>query len=434
MLTVKQFLNRASRVCRENREAHQGVANGTIFANGDRAAPNIASLSHQSTQLPGVDRQRALVRHFFDFAAPTYRFYHDQTVMHWLDACCRVQDGTANVPFPTAQKSAYLMILATSCLYESNVQVASSRHVNSSGPHMWDEAEAYYQEAQSLLEKERGRVTLESIQSRLSSCLFLLNTSRANQAWYNLGTVVQLCWALGIHLRRNSRHKANDLVAHESRKRTFWATYTLDVYLSLMLGRPPLLHDEDITQEEPGFLNDEDLSRGVEMEDELLEYEPTKDCCTAAAIMHHRLARILKTASREQSKHLSKLDQKDQQWKSIEFLNRQLTDWQEAMPVHLSTAIRPSSLIPLLARQHSVLQMAHAHAVMVIHRPLLLEDKIAESGSNRKGGIERCIKAAKLVLISMRDFHKRGTMLPAFWYFQVFKGLRRYSPIPLPNT
>ena len=46
----------------------------------------------------------------------------------------------------------------------------------------------------------------------------------------------------------------------ESRRRTFWCAYTLDVHLSVVLGRPQLFHDEDIDIEIPACVDDEDLS------------------------------------------------------------------------------------------------------------------------------------------------------------------------------
>jgi hypothetical protein len=45
----------------------------------------------------------------------------------------------------------------------------------------------------------------------------------------------------------------------ECRRRTFWCAYTLDVHLSVVLGRPQLFHDEDIDTEYPADIEDERL-------------------------------------------------------------------------------------------------------------------------------------------------------------------------------
>jgi hypothetical protein len=44
------------------------------------------------------------------------------------------------------------------------------------------------------------------------------------------------------------------------RKRVFWSAYTLDKYLSIILGRPRVFRDEDIDQNYPERLNDADLT------------------------------------------------------------------------------------------------------------------------------------------------------------------------------
>jgi hypothetical protein len=46
----------------------------------------------------------------------------------------------------------------------------------------------------------------------------------------------------------------------ECRKRVFWAAYTLDNYLSAALGRPRTFHDEDIDQEMPSLVSDEEIT------------------------------------------------------------------------------------------------------------------------------------------------------------------------------
>jgi Fungal specific transcription factor domain len=108
---------------------------------------------------------------------------------------------------------------------------------------------------------ETGPPALETIQVRLGICLFLLSSSRANQCWYMFGTTMQLVTALGLHRRQLSKTTRGGpaYVDQELRKRIFWSAYTLDKYLSVMFGRPRLLSDEDIDQDFPDEVNDEDM-------------------------------------------------------------------------------------------------------------------------------------------------------------------------------
>ncbi len=100
---------------------------------------------------------------------------------------------------------------------------------------------------------------LASIQARLLQCIYLLARSRVNQTFSKFATVVNLIFALGIH-RKHRRIETDDLVDIECSKRTLWAAYMVDKYLSSSVGRPQMLRDEDIDQELPMIVNDEDLS------------------------------------------------------------------------------------------------------------------------------------------------------------------------------
>lgn len=132
---------------------------------------------------------------------------------------------------------------------------------------------------------ESGPPRLETVQARLGQCLYLLSSSRANECWYAFGTALQVVTALGLHRRWSCKMSktGNTYLEQELRKRIFWSTYTLDKYLSIMFGRPRLLHDEDIDQEFPDQMNDEDMS----------QEDPTKrtgapDGMMTASILHYR--------------------------------------------------------------------------------------------------------------------------------------------------
>lgn len=132
---------------------------------------------------------------------------------------------------------------------------------------------------------EPGPPRLETVQARLGQCLYLLSSSRANECWYAFGTALQLVTALGLHRKLPSKMSkiGNSYLEQELRKRVFWSAYTLDKYLSVMFGRPRLLHDEDIDQVLPDEMNDEDM----------LEEDPAKrtgsaDGMMIASVLHYK--------------------------------------------------------------------------------------------------------------------------------------------------
>lgn len=124
-------------------------------------------------------------------------------------------------------------------------------------------SELYFSVAQQYLQSETGAPKLESVQARLIECLYLLSSSRANVAYSKFGMLMSMAITLGLHRRkrRGGSRDEMELIEHECRKRAFWAVYMLDRYLSVMGGRPRLLQDEDMDQDFPERVNDdEDLT------------------------------------------------------------------------------------------------------------------------------------------------------------------------------
>lgn len=97
---------------------------------------------------------------------------------------------------------------------------------------------------------------MASVQARLTQCYYLLTQSRVNHCWRTFGIVSQL--ALAVGLNRSTRVGLSNIEI-ECRRRTFWCAYTLDVHLSVVLGRPQLFHDDDIDTEYPADVEDERL-------------------------------------------------------------------------------------------------------------------------------------------------------------------------------
>jgi len=114
--------------------------------------------------------------------------------------------------------------------------------------------------SQKLAEDETGPPLLESAQARLLQVMYLLLSSRMNQAWYTFGNALQIISALGLHRKSAKKGAAvPDYRQTQLRVRTFWTAYILDKYLGVIFGRPRHYHDEDIDQVYPDRVEDEDI-------------------------------------------------------------------------------------------------------------------------------------------------------------------------------
>lgn len=344
------------------------------------------------------------VNRYFDFAMATYRFLHHPTVLQWVD---RLPGHKNPHPLPPVQKAILLLVFATGTLYN----VDDSHNVlpdRDGGLHL--AGERYFQAAQKIIAGETGSLQLESVQARLAATLYLLNTSRLNQAWYLFGTTYQLVIALGLHRRSATYQIQKDYVLSECRKRSFWAAYTLDGYFSVMLGRPPFLHDDFVDQEYPQPLNDQDITPG-----EITRKSKGIDCLITASIQHAKLAHVVRRASKDQ--YLLHQVSEERQIQTAAQLNSEIAKWQDELPIFLSGAINPASLIPVFRRQVTVLRMACAHTIMLVNRPLILSRHAKPV--DVQPHVEECLSAAKLMLELVLDFVADNHMFQGFWKTQV---------------
>ena len=183
------------------------------------------------------------------------------------------------------------MVLATASLFQNT----EDTRVDALQTEPSRRGEPFYRAAEERLTSETGKVRLESVQARLTMCLYLLHTSRPNQAWYVFGTTVQFAMALGLHRSRSPAAPLLDAITTECRKRAFWAAFALDAYLSVILGRPSLIHSDDVDQQFPEAVDDENLTV-----DGIVANHLGKDSVNQASVFHAKITRIFKKAMKEQ--------------------------------------------------------------------------------------------------------------------------------------
>lgn len=388
----------------------------SIFSYGDRCAPRTLV-----SQMRWPDRSTAdyLIQRYFEFASPTYRVLHQGTVETWVETLFGPNEPSeiesAASAVSSAAKAILLLLCATSALF-STLRDGSPAQSTQNWSN-WQESETYYQMAEQILAQETGAPSLESAQARFLTVLYLLSTSRVNQAWYNFGTTVQLVMSLGLH-RKQTRPRAvasiaSSVVAAECSKRVLWCSFTLDEYLSLILGRPRLLREEDIDQDYPALINDEALDAKPRPRAAL-----QRNCLMDASVCHTKISQILARASRDLYS-INTLD-KEQEVKTIAILMGQIAEWQSNLPPLLGDWVCPSSLISIFRRQLTVIRLARLHAIMFVTRPLLLRDYSQHRSDDRllKQFLRTCIYTVRDTLELVLELVKDNLLFPAFWYTQ----------------
>ncbi|CAG8895318.1 unnamed protein product [Penicillium egyptiacum] len=378
----------------------------SIFSHGDRIVPNIGL-----AEFKWPDRRTAdiLVRRYFEFAAPTYRVLHRPTVEVLIHDLFEGGTFARESSLDTASLAILLLIFCTATMFQPD----SEGHMTDADESGWQISELYYAKADSLLSQETGAPGLDSVQARFLMVLYLLSSSRAHKAWFAFGTTVQLMMALGFHNKRPRLGvEEEDLIRKECRRRLLWCSYTLDKYLSVILGRPRLWQDEDLDEELPTRINDQDLTRHEKR-------ISNRDCLMDAPVFHTMLARILTQAAKEpyMVTGVSTKEQID----IIRDLCGRIAEWHAELPVFLSGVVHPDSLMPGMRRQLTVLQLARYHALAFITRPLLLRNYAhiwPECEASFQYYLSTCLTAARDAIELILTFAQEKQLFSSFWYSQ----------------
>ncbi|KAF5667172.1 C6 transcription factor [Fusarium heterosporum] len=353
-----------------------------------------------------------LFDYYFENCVVTYRVLNRQYCQAWFEAV--LNNFHNGQPLDTNIGHAKAAIVVTTLAIASFRQHRISEQISLSGglSLLAQQSEQYFLAASGLTAQETGLPRLESAQARVLQVLYLLQTSRMNQAWYIFGNTVPIVTALGLHRKstqyRNGGRQPGDYILSECRKRTFWVLYTIDKYLAVVFGRPRFYHDNDVDQEFPDRVNDEDMTpQGPSLA------EPAMDCHVDSLLFHARIAIIIENVSRKVYS-LKKMPSEERLAAAQGFI-QQLHEWRQALPPHLGT-VRPSSLIPIFSRQATALKLAYCHAVMHTTRPFLL-DHSDDCSPSLKACVTQCIGAAKLALeIVDGMFSEKSVLFHALWW------------------
>ncbi|KAF3914684.1 hypothetical protein AA313_de0205733 [Arthrobotrys entomopaga] len=186
--------------------------------------------------------------------------------MTWLEAIYNNKQQNQPLWYGVghARTAIILTILAIATIRQEKIRGISSPDEETSSLQMSDHY--FCAGLKMLAESETGLPRLESAQARIIQVLYLLQTARMNQGWYIFGGAVQIISALALHRRSGRKRTVGgpaltvDYIFAQYRKRTFWVAYAIDAYLGVVFGRPRHFHDDDIDQDFPDSVNDEDMT------------------------------------------------------------------------------------------------------------------------------------------------------------------------------
>ncbi|EAT85936.1 hypothetical protein SNOG_06105 [Parastagonospora nodorum SN15] len=364
--------------------------------------------------LPSLSRGKRLVELYFDVCIATYKIFHRPSVEEWCAAVLgNEQSDRQLIGVGNARAAVVFAVLAIASFHEEKANGDDNPSIETGGSA--PQADELFHEAVRLSDDERGLPRLESAQSRLIQVLYLLISSRFNQAWYTFGHALQIISALGLH-RRNARGctplESHDYIQEQCKRRTFWVAHTLDKYLGVVFGGPRHYHDDDIDQYFPDSVNDENMLRSGALTNSAVDH----DCHIDSLIWHAKLAQIAERISREV--YSIKTVPDSVRLDASHRLGKELHQLKASLPPLLGS-VNPISLIPSFRRQAIALRLSYCHAVMLAHRPFLLKNTFRNSDDMRTLATEslaECISAAQSVLEMVDRMAREGCMFHAFWW------------------
>ncbi|KAG5755618.1 hypothetical protein H9Q72_002917 [Fusarium xylarioides] len=184
--------------------------------------------SNVHTLLPALAETKELVEVYFSTIHIAYPFIPQSPFMANL-----AREG--EIPNNATDLAITYVICAIGSYYTSfpgRDAVSQTRH------------ECYFQRAMALAAATSGHHSIQQVTLLLVQCFYLLAVSKTDSCWATLGQAVRIAQSIGLHVEPPN-HKSRSATELERRRRIWYSIYVLDRLVSLQLGRPPAIHDED---------------------------------------------------------------------------------------------------------------------------------------------------------------------------------------------
>ncbi|KAF4874259.1 putative transcriptional regulatory protein [Colletotrichum siamense] len=407
------------RIQRKLQVQSPGYFNSSVFNFGDRPLPG-----HDSSFaiLPPKTIAESMVKRYFDFAATTHRFLHRPSVESWLEELYDTHGAMLYKESARSRTAILFMVFAHSNNYRSRLSVDGKDSTCEST----EVSARFFAVAEHQLSMEKGEISLAHVQARLAQCFYLLAQSRLNHCWTLFGITAHLAMALGIHRKSRLDGKSTDRANHidlECRKRTLWCAYNLNTYLSAALGRPMTFHDEDIDQELPLCIDDEQLLFGLSSKP--IVCGPS---VTSGSVAQIRLSRILAKLLR--AFYGIRSPSTEEHFALAEKFSKELSEWRDRISYLLDAGGSSAIFVKLVLRQRDVLKLAYWHAQILVYRPFLLktfsavdtndESFISTKQQQTQQNIKSCIDAAMSIAEHIDTIDSAGEFYSTLFFIPYY--------------
>ncbi|PBK73110.1 hypothetical protein ARMSODRAFT_1015915 [Armillaria solidipes] len=195
--------------------------------------------------------------------------------------------------------------------------------------------------------------------------VFYVEGFAAHCSWTMLGTAVRMAQDLGAH--RKQRPGKLPIAEEELLKRAFWVLVCMDRIVSMALGRPCAIQEEDIDADLPNDCDDEYWDSAFVQPSGV----PSAMSFFSSFVKLDRIfARCLRTIySPRRSTALCRSAEKGSKEDIVAELDSSVNEWMDSVPEHIRWEPRPENEI--FYSQSVFLYCSYYHLRILIHRPFI---------------------------------------------------------------
>ncbi|KAI9877955.1 MAG: hypothetical protein M1830_002362 [Pleopsidium flavum] len=138
------------------------------------------------------------------------------------------------------------------CSVLYNVFACGCLHTAGSSNSRLVEGKTYLEASRMLTDLWTDEFTMDHARSALLTSIFLTEMNMKSAAWVWLGSALRISQDIGLH----NEIGPWPVIEGETRRRIWWAIYIWDRLLSLELGRPVMINDQDCNVDLPSPVDD----------------------------------------------------------------------------------------------------------------------------------------------------------------------------------
>ncbi|KAH7157361.1 fungal-specific transcription factor domain-containing protein [Dactylonectria estremocensis] len=312
-----------------------------------------SSRSNGPTALPSPEKTRQLVEVYFSTIHIAYPFIPQSIFREaWGDF------NALGDTFKNATDTASLYVI---CAIGSYYTSFPGRDPSSNHQH-----EAYFQRAMTLAASTKAHRSIHHVSLLLLQCFYFLAICKTDSCWTTLGQAVRIAQSIGLHVESSSSkpRSATDL---ERRRRIWYSIYVLDRLLSLQLGRPTAIHDDDCSVPLPCRRTDGDIDWTANVIEPAEEGPSEGDYFVAVIAFSRLVGRVLRDIYGPM--HARPMVE---MMLSTQSLDRQLVEWKLNLPRKLRFDLGHAfDRNVTFRRQRNMLAIKFHHLRALLHRPYL---------------------------------------------------------------